>query len=220
MARVCAVDGGQGSCRPQRAPGGVASLGLTHLLGSLLHGGLGRGQGLHLCSTRDSGCFAKGRQGGSIHSQLTTPGDLVLGWRRTRPGRPATRLDPQAHGVPAPPAPGLGAGGGQRVHWASAALQRQGQVAGETSWASVPSPASCLLLPRVSSAIVFDLGDAVEIAGCPPHLTPGGAVGLRPGCPEDHTSLDQPGTAGSALLCSPFCFHCWGDLRQALSGPD
>ena len=89
VVRVCAVDGGQGSCRPQRAPGGVARLGLTHLLGSLLHGGLGRGQGLHLCSTRDSGCFAKGRQGGSIHSQLTTPGDLVLGWRRTRPGRPA-----------------------------------------------------------------------------------------------------------------------------------
>ena len=135
-------------------------------------------------------------------------------------GRPAIRLHPQAHGVPAPPAPGLGAGGEQRVHRASAALQRQGQVAGETSWASVLSPAGRLLLPRVSSAIVFDLGDAVEIAGCPPHLTPGGAVGLRPGCLEDHTSPGQPGTAGSALLCSLFCFHCWGDLRPALSGPD
>lgn len=56
-----------------------------------------------LCSTRDSWCFATGRQGGSIHSQLTTPGDPVLGRRRTRPSRPPTRLDPQAHGVPRHP---------------------------------------------------------------------------------------------------------------------
>lgn len=103
VPRVCAVDGGQGSCCPQQAPGGIACLGLTRFLGSLLHGGLGRGQGPRLCSTRDSWCFATGRQGGSIHSQLTTPGDPVLGRRWTHPGRLATRLDPQGHGAPGIP---------------------------------------------------------------------------------------------------------------------
>lgn len=132
VARVCAVDRGQGSCCPQQAPGGVARLGLTRFLGSLLHGGLGRGQGPRLCSTRDSWCFATGRQGGSIHSQLTTPGDPVLRRRWTHPSRRPPGWTPRDMGHPASPVPGLGIGG-QYARWVSAALQRQGWVAGEAS---------------------------------------------------------------------------------------
>lgn len=43
----CAVDGGEGSCRPPWTPGDIAHLGLACLLGHLLHGGLGRGRFLH-----------------------------------------------------------------------------------------------------------------------------------------------------------------------------
>ena len=91
-------------------------------------------------------------------------------------------------------------------------------MAGETSWASVPSPAGRLLLPWVSSAIVFDLGDAVEITGSPLIIRPGelwdsGLDARRTTPPRVSRALQEaPFSAPLSLLGNPQAGTLWARL--------
>lgn len=165
----CAVDGGEGSCHPPRTLGDVAHLDLASLLGHLFYGGLGRGRFPHASAPLvTAGASPQG--GKEEASTVSSPPLETQCWGGDGPA-PASH--PGTWGTRHPP----------RLVWAQegnvcAGLRplcgdRWLDVAGETSWASVPSLAGCLLLLWVGSAIVFDLGDAMEIAGSPLIVHPG-----------------------------------------------